>query len=235
MSEYLARLRHFTTCDISDGLLNLYGITNGGYFPNLVRRSGSGTIVGRAFPVLFGHKNATQDKPSVNYIDNVPAESIVTIGMTEDLQLSSAPYTKPIQGMYGGLMSTRAKYSGSHGTVVFGRIRDIEEHKALDHSVFSYGIGTCAPKAVLKPISYNCELKIKISDGTTETINPGDYLVCDDHGMVRIPTAAVDLDKLIAYIEKSIEADDLVSQDIKEGKPAAQSQSERRAILKQYL
>ncbi|CDO93873.1 unnamed protein product [Kluyveromyces dobzhanskii CBS 2104] len=235
MSNYIARLKRFTTCDISDGLLNLYGISNGGYFPNLLRRSGSGTVVGRAFPVLFGHTEATKGQASINYIDNVPAESIVTIGMTEDLQLSHAPYTKPIQAMYGGLMSTRAKYLGSNGTVVFGRIRDVEEHQNLDHTVFSYGIGTCAPKAILKPIEYDCQLKIKLSDGTTEIISPGDYLVCDDHGMVRIPTDSVDLEKLVIYIEKSIEADDLVSQDIKAGKPASESQKDRRAILKQYL
>lgn len=235
MSNHITKLKNFSTCDISDGLLNLYNIANGGFFPNLVRRSGSGTVVGQAFPVLFGSKNETKDIAEVNYIDHVPEGSILIISMTEDLQMTNAPYTKPTQAMYGGLMSTRAKYLGSSGTVVFGRIRDLEEHKGLNHSVFSYGVGTCAPKAALKPIGYDVPLRIKLSDGTLETIEPGDILVCDDHGMVRIPTKQTDLDKLIKYIEKSIEVDELVSEDINKGKPAKQAQKERRGILKDFM
>lgn len=204
MANYINKLKKFTTCDISDGLVNLYNISNGGYFPNLVRRSGTATVVGKAFPVLFGLKEACKDIPEVNYIDSVPDNCILTIGMTEDLQLTEAPYTRPTQAMYGGLMSTRAKYLGSHGTVVFGRIRDLEEHRSLNHSVFSYGVGSCAPKDVLKPIAYNSALKIKLSDGSVETIESGDYLVCDDHGMVRIPAKKVDLEKLAYTVHREI-------------------------------
>ncbi|KAL2707719.1 4-hydroxy-4-methyl-2-oxoglutarate aldolase [Kluyveromyces marxianus] len=239
MTSYAARLKRFTTCDISDGLLNLYGIANGGYFPNLTRRSGSGTIVGKAYTVLFGDPKETGSPEAANYIDSVPEGSILTMAVTEDLQMHHAPYTKPSQAMYGGLMSTRAQYLGSEGSVVFGRIRDLQEHRDLDHSVFSYGIGTCAPKAALKPIALDVPLRIKISDGTTDTITPGDWLICDENGVVRIPGEvngrALDLDRLLEYVEKSVEVDELVSQDIKNGEPAKASQKKRRAVLKKYI
>ena len=76
MANYINKLKKFTTCDISDGLVNLYNISNGGYFPNLVRRSGTATVVGKAFPVLFGLKEACKDIPEVNYIDSVPDNCI---------------------------------------------------------------------------------------------------------------------------------------------------------------
>lgn len=48
-------------------------------------------------------------------------------------------------------MSTRAQYLKSNGTVVFGRIRDVDEHRTLNHPVFAYGVGSCAQRLSLKP------------------------------------------------------------------------------------
>jgi hypothetical protein len=36
---------------------------------------------------------------------------------------------------YGGLMSTRAQHSGAVGTVIDGRLRDLQEHRDLDFPV----------------------------------------------------------------------------------------------------
>lgn len=40
-----------------------------------------------------------------------------------------------INACYGGLMSTRAKHSGAVGTVIDGRLRDLQEHRDLDYPV----------------------------------------------------------------------------------------------------
>lgn len=58
-------------------------------------------------------------------IDQIPRGAVVFI--------SSPP--KTINAVYGGLMSTRAKYSGAAGTVVDGRIRDLQEHRDLEYPV----------------------------------------------------------------------------------------------------
>ena len=50
-----------------------------------------------------------------------------------------------INAVYGGLMSTRAKASGAVGSVIDGRIRDLQEHRNLDYPVFAKSVGTPAP------------------------------------------------------------------------------------------
>ena len=40
-----------------------------------------------------------------------------------------------INACYGGLMSNRAKYLGAVGTVIDGRLRDLQEHRDLEYPV----------------------------------------------------------------------------------------------------
>lgn len=47
-------------------------------------------------------------------------------------------------------MSNRAKHSGAVGTVVDGRIRDLQEHRALEYPVFAQDVGTTSPYEVLR-------------------------------------------------------------------------------------
>ena len=58
-------------------------------------------------------------------IDSVPEGAVVSV--------SSPPRT--VNAVYGGLMSNRAKVSGAVGTVVDGRIRDLQEHRDLEYPV----------------------------------------------------------------------------------------------------
>lgn len=224
----------FTPCDISDGLLNKYKVDNGGYLPNLTQWSGQsrGAAHGKAYTVLFAPAN--DSRPSVNYIDSVPEDSFLVIALTRDLQLPYAPYIKPTQAVYGGLMSTRAQYLKAAGTLVFARIRDLQEHRDLNHPVFSYGLGSCAGKAAVKPIGINVPLEILTSNGEVEIIRPGDYIVGDVNGIVKIPSE-VELEPLVGYVRNSIGADELVVKDIKAGRPAKEAQRDRRAILKNKL
>ena len=60
-----------------------------------------------------------------NKIDFVPSGSIIFI---------SAP-PKIVNAVYGGLMSTRARYLNAAGTIVDGRIRDLQEHRELNYPV----------------------------------------------------------------------------------------------------
>ena len=47
-------------------------------------------------------------------------------------------------------MSNRAKYSGAAGTIVDGRIRDVQEHRELEYPVFARDVGTAAPSEYLE-------------------------------------------------------------------------------------
>lgn len=68
-------------------------------------------------------------------IDTVPSDSIVFI---------SAPAGQ-VNGVYGGLMSLRAQWLGAKGTVVDGRVRDLQEHRDLN-----YPVGRQSPGRALK-------------------------------------------------------------------------------------
>lgn len=238
MSTYTNCLREFTTCDVADGLLNVHNLKDGGFFANLTQWSGHSekSAVGRAYTVLFAP--ADDPRPTVNYIDDLPKGSFLVIALTKSLQCQYAPYVKVTQACYGGLMSTRAQYQGAAGSVIFGRIRDVDEHKSLDHPVFSYGLGACAPKEAVKPVAVGVPLEILSPDGSLSTIRPNEYIIGDKHGIVRIPESEVSEDRLqflIDYIRLSIDTDDLVSKDIKSGIPAKQAQAERRKVLKDML
>lgn len=58
-------------------------------------------------------------------IDSVPSGSVLFISAPSDI----------INAVYGGLMSTRAKYCRAAGTIVDGRIRDLQEHRDLGYPV----------------------------------------------------------------------------------------------------
>ncbi|CCF60661.1 hypothetical protein KAFR_0L00540 [Kazachstania africana CBS 2517] len=235
MSRHLEALRKYSACDISDGLLNLYNIAHGGYFPNLTQWSGikRGTIAGKAYTVLFAP--ISDPRPEINYIDDIPPNSFIIIGLERSLQLAAAPYSTITRALFGGLMATRAQYLGTLGTAVFGRIRDLPEHKKLEYPVFSYNLGACASKGIVKPVAVNETLSIMLPDSSIENIDHDDIIVGDIHGIVRIPKKKVDLDKLINYISKSVEVDEQVADAIKNGAPAKLSQKQIRTKLKEYM
>lgn len=85
-----------------------------------------------------------QAKPFVDakllQIDSVPQGAVVFI---------SAP-PRMINACYGGLMSTRAKHLGAVGTIIDGRLRDLQEHRDLDYPVFAKDVGTTAPQEVAR-------------------------------------------------------------------------------------
>lgn len=225
--EIISILSKYTPCDVSDAL-NKHGYHDGGFIPNLDMRSPPLTVLsaGRAYTVLYAAKSDPRPAVKASYIDEVPEDSIVVIGLPLELQTTTAPYVKVNNALYGGLMSTRAQYRGANGSVVLGRIRDLDEHNELKYPVWSYGVGTSAPGPVVKVVGINVPLEVKVSGpGNDEvvTINPGDYVVADKNGVVRVPQDT-NLPGVLEYIPKRVDADTNVAADIKRGKGATESQ-----------
>ena len=241
--QIIEAFESFTTCDISDGLLSIYKIPNGGYIPNLEPKSfpqngGGKSIVGRAYTVTYVSKFDPKyiETATTNYVDKIPEGSILVSGFTEDLQLNVAPYVKPITAIFGGLNATRAQYLKCRGAVVLGRVRDVGELQEMNFPVYSYGVSTCSSNSNLKPISTDETLHIITSDENRISVNSGDLIIMDENGVVCVPcTSEIDFDKLIEYIEKSIKVDKLILEDIKEGKCIKSSRLERRDVLKKML
>ncbi|KAH3688004.1 hypothetical protein WICPIJ_000998 [Wickerhamomyces pijperi] len=228
-------LKQYTPCDISDALQATAKLANGGYFPNLTyytpSSSANESIVGPAYTVLFAPLDDPRPATKLNYIDHIPKGSVLVIGLTPELQLSNAPYVTVNNALYGGLMSTRAQYLGCVASVVFGRIRDLNEHRQLQHPVFALGLGSAAANGkTVKCVGVEVDLSILVSEGVSEVIKPGELIIGDENGVVRIPHT-VDMDKLLDYIPRRVEADQRASEDIKAGEEAGVSQKKHRANL----
>lgn len=229
-------LSKFTACDVSDALVQ-FGVKNGGFIPNLVQRSGSGTVVGRAYTVLYAPKSDPRPAVKQLYIDQIEKDAVLVMGLPLEQQLTSAPYVTVNNALYGGLMSTRAKYLEAAGSVVLGRIRDLAEHRDLKYGVWSYGVGLTAPGPVVKVVGINVPIQVAV-EGETLEILPSDYIVADENGVVRLPVGhtkgpelEISVDKVLEYIPKRVHADTNVSEDIKKGRPAAEAQKYWRSKI----
>lgn len=136
-------------------------------------------------------------------------------------------------------MSTRASVLGCNGTVVLGKIRDLNEHVDLKYPVFAYGLGTTAPTTVVKVVGVDVPIEVQVlpidqdqKEPDVRVIWPGDYVVADLNGVVVIPAKDPEfVNKVMAAIPPRINADQLVAQDIKQNIPAAKAQKARRAGL----
>ncbi|ODQ79897.1 hypothetical protein BABINDRAFT_161567 [Babjeviella inositovora NRRL Y-12698] len=240
--KVLQTLTQFTPCDVSDALVK-FGDKSGGYFPNLTNYSSpsdGSSVSGKAFTVLYAPLSDPRPAVAFNYIDCIPSpadERILVIGLTPNLQTANAPYHTLTNALYGGLMSTRANYVKCRGSVVFGRIRDVSEHRSLGYPVWSYGVGSTAPKVSVKVVAVGEPIDVVMYDGvdgkqTQMRINDGDYIVADAvNGVVRIAEKAGLLEKVLEYMPRAVAADELVAEDIKQGVEAGKAQKARRANL----
>ncbi|KAF2480099.1 ribonuclease E inhibitor RraA/Dimethylmenaquinone methyltransferase [Neohortaea acidophila] len=219
------RLEAFTSCDVADALLKLK-VPHGGFLAGLTmwspqRQEGPTRIVGPAYTVKYVRKNyENEPKPAGHYIDSVPSGSVVFI---------SAP-PRMINACYGGLMSNRAKYLGAVGTVIDGRLRDLQEHRDLHYPVFARDVGTTAPQEVARVSEVNAPVRLN-SEEQDAVINPGDILIGDINGVVCLPQGLAE--KALDLMQSQVDADVKVAADINKGRTAAEAMKEHRANVKQ--
>ncbi|KAK9318919.1 RraA-like protein [Lipomyces orientalis] len=219
----VSALESFSTCDVSDALLKL-NHPNGGFVagPTLwspERQAGDSKVVGPAYTVQYVPLSDTvSPKQASHYIDLIPAGAVVFI---------SSP--KTVNAVYGGLMSTRAQASGAVGTVVDGRVRDLQEHRALGFPVFARDVGTASPYEVARVSGINVPLQVR-NEGQDITVNPGDYIIADLNGVVCLPVELAE--QAIALIAPQVYADGRITEDIKGGMLFIEASKKHRAALK---
>ncbi|RKU40404.1 hypothetical protein DL546_000260 [Coniochaeta pulveracea] len=213
-------LKQYTTCDVSDALVKL-DFPNGGFLSGLTmwspqRQDGTAKIVGPAYTVKYSLKDDPAPKHTSHYIDSVPAGAVVFV---------SCPPRIP-NACYGGLMSTRAKASRAAGSVIDGRVRDLQEHRDLEYPVFARDTGTASPQQLLKVTGVNVSVKLQ-TDEQDMTINPGDYLIGDLNGVVVLPKELAG--KAIPLMAKQVAADEKMAVAIKEGMSFAEASKKFRS------
>jgi 3-hexulose-6-phosphate synthase len=111
--------------------------------------------------------------------------------------------------VWGEMASTSSKQQGLLGTVIYGASRDIKGIKKLNYPVFSRAV---IPNAG-KPLAEG-EVNIPVICGRT-TVNPGDFIMGDECGVVSVPIEFVD--KVFEEACNILEYEDLIVRHLKDG------------------
>ena len=117
--------------------------------------------------------------------------------------------------VFGGLMSTRAQVRGAVGTVIDGRLRDLQEHRDLGFPVFARDVSTTAPQEMAKVVGVDVPVHFSGPHGQDVTISPGDYIVADLNGVVVLPRALAA--QAIPLMQPQVSADEQMAVAIKGG------------------
>ncbi|CAK7221736.1 hypothetical protein SBRCBS47491_004628 [Sporothrix bragantina] len=202
------QLAKFTACDVADALLKLKH-PNGGFLAGITlwspeRQAGPTKIVGPVYTVKYALQSDPAEKVKGHYIDTIPSGAVVFI---------SSPVTP--NAVFGGLMSTRAQYRGAVGTVIDGRLRDLQEHRDLGYPVFARDVSTTAPQEVAKVVGVDVPVHFTGTHEQDVTINPGDYVVADLNGVVVLPKDLAA--QAIPLMQPQVNADEQMAAAIKEG------------------
>lgn len=120
-------------------------------------------------------------------------------------------------------MTAGAQARDVTGVVISGRCRDLAEHRAARFPVFARGHSTLGQSPFVRPSAVNVPLVIHPHDNgegsdafPPVTIEPGDWIVADEDGVVCIPKNM--LDKVLDVAKVASEIDARVLEDIKAGK-----------------
>ncbi|KEI71477.1 RraA family protein [Endozoicomonas elysicola] len=180
----MARTELFTALvgDIMDDL----GYTTQFLPPEIKVQNEKHIIIGRAMTVLETDVVQVPADSSVN--NPVTAKDFGLMFEALDSLKKNEVYicsgSSPTYALWGGLMSTRAKYLQAAGAVVNGYCRDIREINALGFPIASMGSYAQDQKVRGKVMDYG----VPILFGAVR-VNPGDIVFADIDGTVIIPKA----------------------------------------------
>ncbi len=156
-------------------------------------------VVGRAMPVL--------EADVIEPTNGQPGSRGPLAGKPFGLMLEALDDLKPGEiyiatggslryAMWGGLMTTRARYLQAAGAILDGYIRDADEIEQMDLPVFSRGLYAQDQGPRGQVIDYRCPIEI----GGVR-IEPGDLLFGDREGILVIPRDCEDA-ALAAALDK---------------------------------
>ncbi|KAL0956326.1 hypothetical protein HGRIS_002478 [Hohenbuehelia grisea] len=210
-------LAGFSTCEISDALIKL-GVPHGGHIPDIQMYSpetsssdaSTTRLCGPAYTVkMVLGTDTSAPKLQNHFVDTAPAGSVIFI--------EAPSFVK--NAVWGGLMSAGAQARQALGVVISGRCRDLGEHRSLRFPVFARGHSTLGQSPFTRPSEINVSLSIAAENAgdafPSVTVNPGDWIVADEDGVVCVP---VDLrDRVLELAAKGREVDERCATDIKAG------------------
>lgn len=131
-------------------------------------------------------------------------------------------------------MTAGAKSRGALGVVIAGRCRDLAEHRDASFPVFARGHSTLGQSPFTRPSEVNIPVVIRSPDVSDEDfppvrVEPGDWVVADEDGVVCVPAAKAE--EVIGLAAKGREVDAHCMEDIKAGKGVQASFKKYRGKL----
>lgn len=180
--DLLKQLYQFDTAEISDAL-DACGIE--GALLSIKPTSNNIKMIGPAFTVKYlpYEKAQTEFKSAGNYLDDVPAHSVIVIDNAGKQDCTT----------WGDILTQVALMQNIAGTVVFGAARDIHFIRESGYPLYASAIYMRSGKNRVYKSDQQCDLSI---NGVR--IQPGDIIMGDDNGVIAIPQ-----ERLKEIIEKA--------------------------------
>ncbi|MGW8399487.1 RraA family protein [Streptomyces lydicus] len=170
------RLSRLDTAALSDAMDSMR--TPPCVLPGIRPRTPGTVACGPAFTVRYRPlDDTTTFHNAANYIDDVPGGSVVVVDNAGSRTCTN----------WGSLLSSVALHRGIAGTVVHGSVRDVKESQAAGYPLFSTDVTMVSGKN--RVVLDRTDVEVDIA-GTT--VAPGDWIVADDNGALRIPAGLVE-------------------------------------------
>ena len=165
--------------------------------------SGSGVMMGFAFPVELEVVHAAPEVPYVGLLQALDAVGKDHVYVTPTNRLGHA-------SLWGELLSTACKFKGVAGALTDGPVRDVTRMREMGFNVFGTGTSPLDINGRYEVIAHNV---VGVIDGVT--INPGDLIVADVDGVVVVPTKLID--EVVKRVEEKNSGESQFRKAVKEG------------------
>ena len=172
----IAGFQKSTVASVADAVDQVVG--QRGFLSHDMRPRIPGRVVGRALTVLIKPAPPEKATPalstgqSTSMIDNSNPGEVGVIVIENGLDVAGI----------GGLMSTAAKARGMAGMVVDGGVRDLAEIRALGLPVYARSVIPSSTVGRFAGVAKNVPVQC-----AGVTVAPGDIIIADEDGVVRVP------------------------------------------------
>jgi regulator of RNase E activity RraA len=199
----LVELRKIFTSALASDCLDKLGYGRQVLNEDINMISGSGIMMGYAFPVRLEIVNSFPEVPYIGLLKALDAVGKDQVYVTPTNRTGLA-------ALWGELLSTACAFKGVAGALTDGPTRDLSRTDAMGFKVFATGTLPVDINGRYEVVEHNVPCEI---DGVA--INPGDLIVGDSDGVTIVPVAAIDA-VVEAVIEKN-SGENLFRKAVKEG------------------